>query len=88
MKIMVGGLCSFWEVIMEGLPQETALEQRPKEAGGQPGKYPEKELSRQSGGKCKGPGAGAAMECRGHSRRGQCGWSSRDRRGLRVASER
>lgn len=57
--------------IREGLPHETSLEQ-----GSELSEYPEEEWSRQRGGKCKGPGAGAAMKYQGNSRKRRYGWSS------------
>lgn len=57
--------------IKGGLPHETSLER-----GRELSTYPEEEWSRQRGGKCTGPGAGAAVKCQGSSRKGQCGWSS------------
>lgn len=75
----MGVVCSFGGAIMKASLRKPHWGRDLKKRGNQPSKYPESER----GGRCKGPGAGAAVECGGNSRRGQCGWSNRSRKELR-----
>lgn len=72
MHVMVEGRVQFELIgaIRKGLPHETSLR-----CGSELSKYQMKSGPGRVG-KCKGPGAGAAMDCQGSSRKGQCAWSS------------